>query len=178
MCGIIAKGDSPFAEQELGGALLYALDENNEIADYALSDGAGTYSMFDLGQGTFSIMADMVDYEPAFGTVSTDYVNAKTVNSSITLGNSALSVEEPTMILGEHVYPNPANAQITVSGITMQGIATMRIFSNTGMMISEFPVNINGSEISFPVNDLAIGSYMFQIMQNNTVMNGQFSIIR
>lgn len=176
--GIIAKGESPFAVQELGGALLYALDENNEIADYALSDGAGTYSMFDLGQGTFSIMADMVDYEPAFGTVSTDYVNAKTVNSSITLGNSALSVEEPTMILGEHVYPNPTNAQITVSGITMQGIATMRIFSNTGMMISEFPVNINGSEISFPVNDLAIGSYMFQIMQNNTVMNGQFSIIR
>jgi len=89
-----------------------------------------------------------------------------------------LSVEEPTMILGEQVYPNPANTQITVSGITMQGIATMRIFSNTGMMISEFPVNINGSDISFPVNDLAIGSYMFQIMQNNSVMNGQFSIIR
>ena len=176
--GIIAKGESPFAEQELGGALLYALDENNDIADYALSDGAGTYSMFDLGQGTFSIMADMVDYEPAFGTVTTDYVNARTVNSSITLGNNALSVEEPTMVRGENVYPNPANAQITVSGITMQGVVTMRIFSNTGIMITEFPVIINGDHIRFPVNDLAVGTYMFSIKQNNAIMNGQFSIIR
>lgn len=176
--GIITKGESPLAEQELGGALLYALDENNDIADYAMSDGAGTYSMFDLGQGTFSIMADMVDYEPAFGTVSTDYVQARTVNSSITLGNSALSVEEPTMVLGENVYPNPANAQITVSGISMQGSVTISVFSNVGIMISAFDVNINDGHITFPVNDLAIGTYMFRIMQNNTILNGQFSIIR
>jgi hypothetical protein len=45
-------------------------------------------------------------------------------------------------------------------------------------MISEFPVNINGNQITFPVNDLSVGSYMFRIMQNNAVMNGQFSIIR
>jgi hypothetical protein len=134
--------------------------------------------MFDLGQGTFSIMADMVDFEPAFGSISTDYVNARTVNSSITMGSSALSVEEPSMILGEDIYPNPANAQITISGITMQGDVTIRIFSNTGMMISEFPVNINGNYITFPVNDLAVGTYMFRIMQNNAIMNGQFSIIR
>jgi hypothetical protein len=176
--GMMTKGESPFAEQELGGALLFALDENNDIADYAMSDDAGTYSMFDLGQGTFSIMADMVDFEPAFGSISTDYVNARTVNSSITMGSSALSVEEPSMILGEDIYPNPANAQITISGITMQGDVTIRIFSNTGMMISEFPVNINGNYITFPVNDLAVGTYMFRIMQNNAIMNGQFSIIR
>ncbi len=176
--GMMTKSESPFAEQELGGALLFALDENNDIADYAMSDDAGTYSMFDLGQGTFSLMADMVDFEPAFGSISTDYVNAKTVNSSITMGSSALSVEEPSMILGEDVYPNPANAQITVSGITMQGDVIVRIFSNIGMMISEFPVNINGNQITFPVNDLSVGSYMFRIMQNNVVMNGQFSIIR
>jgi uncharacterized protein (DUF2141 family) len=176
--GMMTKAESPFAEQELGGALLFALDENNDIADYAMSDDAGTYSMFDLGQGTFSLMADMVDFEPAFGSISTDYVNARTVNSSITMGSSALSVEEPSMILGEDVYPNPANAQITVSGITMHGDVIVRIFSNTGMMISEFPVNINGNQITFPVNDLSVGSYMFRIMQNNAVMNGQFSIIR
>ena len=176
--GMMTKAESPFAEQELGGALLFALDENNDIADYAMSDDAGTYSMFDLGQGTFSLMADMVDFEPAFGSISTDYVNARTVNSSITMGSSALSVEEPSMILGEDVYPNPANAQITVSGITMQGDVIVRIFSNIGMMISEFPVNINGNQITFPVNDLSVGSYMFRIMQNNAVMNGQFSIIR
>lgn len=176
--GMMTKAESPFAEQELGGALLYALDENNDIADYAMSDNAGTYSMFDLGQDTYSIMADMVDFEPAFGTISTDYVNANTVNSSITMGSSALSVEEPSMILGEDVYPNPANAQITISGITMQGDVTIRIFSNTGMMISEFPVSINGNHITFPVNDLAIGAYMFRIVQNNSIMNGQFSIIR
>jgi hypothetical protein len=82
------------------------------------------------------------------------------------------------MILGEDVYPNPANAQITVSGITMHGDVIVRIFSNTGMMISEFPVNISGNQITFPVNDLSVGSYMFRIMQNNAVMNGQFSIIR
>ena len=94
------------------------------------------------------------------------------------MGSSALSVEEPSMILGEDVYPNPANTQITISGITMQGDVTVRIFSNTGMMISEFPVSINGNHIIFPVNDLAVGAYMFRIMQNNAVMNGQFSIIR
>ena len=123
-------------------------------------------------------MADMVDFEPAFGSISTDYVTARIVNSSITMGSSALSVEEPSMILGEDVYPNPANTQITISGITMQGDVTVRIFSNTGMMISEFPVSINGNHIIFPVNDLAVGAYMFRIMQNNAVMNGQFSIIR
>jgi hypothetical protein len=45
-------------------------------------------------------------------------------------------------------------------------------------MLSDFPVNIDGKHITFPVNDLATGTYMFQIMQNNSVMNGQFSIIR
>lgn len=176
--GMMAKSDSPLAEEILGGALLFALDENNDIADYAMSDNAGTYSMFDLGQGTFSIMADMVDFEPAFGTVSTDYANAMNVNSSITMGSSALSVEEPSMISGEDVYPNPASASITVSGIKMQGDVTIRIFSNTGMMMAEFPYTINGNHITFSVNDFATGSYMFQIMQNNAVMNGQFSIIR
>lgn len=134
--------------------------------------------MFDLGQGTFSIMADMVDYEPAFGSISTDYANTMIVNSSITMGSSALSVEEPQMVLGEDVYPNPANTQITVSGISMQGSVTIRIFSNVGILISEFPVNINDGQITFPVNDLAIGTYMFRIMQNNHIVNGQFSIIR
>lgn len=176
--GMMAKSDSPLAEEALGGALLFALDENNEIADYAMSDDAGTYSMFDLGQGTFSLMADMVDFEPAFGTVSTDYVNAMNVNSSITMGNSTLSADEPSMISGENVYPNPAHSQITISGFAMQGDVTIRIFSQAGMMLAEFPSSINGNHITFPVNDLAIGSYMFQIMQNNTVMNGQFSIIR
>ncbi len=176
--GMMAKAESPFAEVELGGALLFALDENNDIADYAMSDNAGTYSMFDLGQGTFSIMADMIDFEPAFGSISTDYVNARTVNSSITMGSSALSVDEPTNILGEDIYPNPANSFISISGLTFQGSATIRIYSTSGIMLSDFPVNIDGKHITFPVNDLATGTYMFQIMQNNSVMNGQFSIIR
>ena len=176
--GIIAKGESPFAEQELGGVLLYALDENNDIADYALSDGAGTYSMFDLGQGTFSIMADMVDYEPAFGTVSTDYVNAKTVNSSITLGNSTLSIEEPNMVLGEDIYPNPANSQVSVKGLKMQGNAMMRIFSTMGILLAEFPITIDGDHATFSVNDMASGTYMMQIVQGQTITGGQFTIIR
>jgi hypothetical protein len=176
--GVMTKSASPLAEQSLGGALLFALDENNEIADYAMTDDAGTYSMFDLGQGTFSIMADMVDFEPAFGTVSTDYVNALTVNNSITMGSSILSVEEPISIVGENIYPNPANSQVSVKGLAMQGNAMIRIFSTMGMMLAEFPITIDGDHATFSVNDFASGTYMMQIVQGQTISGGQFTIIR
>ena len=131
--GAMQKSDSPLAEQNLTGALIYALDENSDIADYAMSDNAGAYAMVDLGQGTFTLMADMVEFEPAFGTVSTDYVTAKAVNSAITMGSTTLSADD-RMITGDNVYPNPAASIINVKGLEFNGPARVQVYSAMGML--------------------------------------------
>ncbi|MGA1306562.1 MAG: T9SS type A sorting domain-containing protein [Candidatus Kapaibacteriota bacterium] len=175
--GSMLKSDSPLAEESLTGALIYAMDENNDIADYAMTDNAGTYAMVDLGQGTFTLMADMIDFEPSFGTVITDYVAALTVNSSITLGSTAMSADDRT-ISGDNVYPNPASSMITVNGLEFNGPAKMQIYSAMGIMISEFDIMIDGNTTSFDVNGLSSGSYMFRINGNQSQSSGQFIIAR
>jgi len=175
--GSMLKSDSPLAEESLTGALIYAMDENNDIADYAMTDNAGTYAMVDLGQGTFTLMADMIDFEPSFGTVITDYVAALTVNSSITLGSTAMSADDRT-ISGDNVYPNPASSLITVNGLEFNGPAKMQIYSAMGIMISEFDIMIDGNTTSFDVNGLSSGSYMFRINGNQSQSSGQFIIAR
>lgn len=175
--GSMLKSDSPLAEESLTGALIYAMDENNDIADYAMTDNAGTYAIVDLGQGTFTLMADMIDFEPSFGTVITDYVAALTVNSSITLGSTAMSADDRT-ISGDNVYPNPASSLITVNGLEFNGPAKAQIYSAMGIMISEFDIMIDGNTTSFDVNDLSSGSYMFRINGNQSQSSGQFIIAR
>jgi len=175
--GSMLKSDSPLAEESLTGALIYAMDENNDIADYAMTDNAGTYAMVDLGQGTFTLMADMIDFEPSFGTVITDYVAALTVNSSITLGSTAMSADDRT-ISGDNVYPNPASSLITVNGLEFNGPAKAQIYSAMGIMISEFDIMIDGNTTSFDVNGLSSGSYMFRINGNQSQSSGQFIIAR
>ncbi|MFZ9760400.1 MAG: T9SS type A sorting domain-containing protein [Candidatus Kapaibacteriota bacterium] len=175
--GSMLKSDSPLAEESLTGALIYAMDENNDIADYAMTDNAGTYAMVDLGQGTFTLMADMIDFEPSFGTVITDYVAALTVNSSITLGSTAMSADDRT-ISGDNVYPNPASSMITVNGLEFNGPAKAQIYSAMGIMISEFDIMIDGNTTSFDVNGLSSGSYMFRINGNQSQSSGQFIIAR
>jgi len=175
--GSMLKSDSPLAEESLTGALIYAMDENNDISDYAMTDNAGTYAMVDLGQGTFTLMADMIDFEPSFGTVITDYVAALTVNSSITLGSTAMSADDRT-ISGDNVYPNPASSLITVNGLEFNGPAKMQIYSAMGIMISEFDIMIDGNTTSFDVNGLSSGSYMFRINGNQSQSSGQFIIAR
>lgn len=175
------KSDAPLAEQNLGGALIVALDENNEIADYSMSDNAGSYAMYDLGQGTFSIMADMVDYEPSFGTVSTDYVMAADVQKDLTLGSSALSINDPISIQGENVYPNPASQNVTISGLNgHEGNGLVRVYSMMGMMLGEFPIVVENNRTHFSVASLPVGHYMFSIVSNTdkAMFGGQFSIIR
>lgn len=175
--GAMQKSDSPLAEQNLTGALIYALDENSDIADYAMSDNAGAYAMVDLGQGTFTLMADMVEFEPAFGTVSTDYVTAKAVNSAITMGSSTLSADD-RMITGDNVYPNPAASIINVKGLEFNGPARVQVYSAMGMLISEYTITIDNNATSFAVNGLSTGSYMFRIIGNQTQTSGQFIIAR
>jgi len=175
--GSMLKSDSPLAEESLTGALIYAMDENNDIADYAMTDNASTYAMVDLGQGKFTLMADMIDFEPSFGTVITDYVAALTVNSSITLGSTAMSADDRT-ISGDNVYPNPASSLITVNGLEFNGPAKMQIYSAMGIMISEFDIMIDGNTTSFDVNGLSSGSYMFRINGNQSQSSGQFIIAR
>ncbi|MGA1249583.1 MAG: T9SS type A sorting domain-containing protein [Candidatus Kapaibacteriota bacterium] len=175
--GSMLKSDSPLAEESLTGALIYAMDENNDIADYAMTDNAGTYAMVDLGQGTFTLMADMIDFEPSFGTVITDYVAALTVNSSITLGSTAMSADDRT-ISGDNVYPNPASSMITVNGLEFNGPAKAQIYSAMGIMISEFDIMIDGNTTSFDVNGLSSGSYMFRINGIQSQSSGQFIIAR
>lgn len=175
--GAMQKSDSPLAEQNLTGALIYALDENSDIADYAMSDNAGAYAMVDLGQGTFTLMADMVEFEPAFGTVSTDYVTAKAVNSAITMGSTTLSADD-RMITGDNVYPNPAASIINVKGLEFNGPARVQVYSAMGMLISEYTITIDNNVTSFAVNGLSTGSYMFRIIGNQTQTSGQFIIAR
>lgn len=126
-------------------------------------------------------MADMVDYEPSFGTVSTDYVMAADVQKDLTLGSSALSINDPISIQGENVYPNPASQNVTISGLNgHEGNGLVRVYSMMGMMLGEFPIVVENNRTHFSVASLPVGHYMFSIVSHSdkAMFGGQFSIIR
>lgn len=173
------KTDSPLTELSVGGAFIYAVDENNEISDYCLSDDNGVYSIDELGQGLFTLIADKIDFEGYQSVITTDYSTIPNVVKNITLNSNSVSdVQENVFGSSFTVYPNPTTSILSIALPHYNGQATIQIFSSLGIINAEQIIECQNGVAQVSVQDLPAGSYTFRIMNNQSVITGQFIIIR
>jgi len=173
------KTDSPLTELSVGGAFIYAVDDNNEISDYCLSDDKGIYSIDELGQGLFTLIADKIDFEGYQSVITTDYTTIPTVVKNITLNSNSISdVQENAFGSSFTVYPNPTTSILSIALPHYNGPATIQIFSSLGTINAEQTIECQNGAAQVSVQDLPVGSYSFRIMNNQSVITGQFIIIR
>ncbi|MGE5398803.1 MAG: carboxypeptidase regulatory-like domain-containing protein [Ignavibacteriales bacterium] len=139
----------------VNGALSLVADEKGNLAGYAIADGKGQYTVDGLTAGTYSLSADMFEYEEtAPEYVSLTSANVIPVVSFTMVMASVTSTPEnegiaPAEYTLKQNYPNPFNPSTTIKfSITNNGFVTLKVY------------NILGKEVATLMNEeKAAGSY-------------------
>ena len=89
------------------------------------------------------------------------------------------AMEEGSQGIESHIrpalsfFPNPANSEITISGISA-GTCTIRLFDSSGRLLNEVVSTATQSTISYMLDkDVPSGFYLIQTIQNNRTLCGR-----
>ncbi|MCE1190098.1 MAG: carboxypeptidase regulatory-like domain-containing protein [Ignavibacteria bacterium] len=110
------------SREVINGAFMYALDQNGQVASYAITDKNGNYEIADLAPGMYSVVSDILGYKQYVAVdVSIDYVAnsekvlAVTVTPETYGTNAVIDSKVPTSFVLNQNYPNPFNPTTTIS---------------------------------------------------------------
>jgi hypothetical protein len=73
------------------------------------------------------------------------------------------------------VFPNPASQIITVKHEAVQKLATATVFNIEGRKLMTIPLASNSSQTSFSIEQLPIGNYLLQYVDEKQVQTVKFS---
>jgi hypothetical protein len=89
------------------------------------------------------------------------------------------AMEEGSQGIESHIrtslsfFPNPANSEITISGISA-GTCTIRLFDSSGRLLNEVVSTATQSTIRYMLDkDVPSGFYLIQTIQNNRTLCGR-----
>ena len=120
-----------------------------------------------------------IDFEGYQSVITTDYTTIPNVVKNITLNSNSISdVQENVFGSSFTVYPNPTTSILSIALPHYNGPATLQIFSSLGTINAEQTIECQNGAAQVSVQDLPVGSYSFRIINNQSVITGQFVIIR
>lgn len=162
----------------IGGASIFALDANNELAGYAFSDEAGNFVLSGLVPGTYKVMANAAGYNDSrVFNITLDYISQTSANLSFIIEPFGVtSNEDKSSVVSnfdlKQNYPNPFNPSTSISfSIPQQEKVTLKIYNVLGNVVAtlvddvkpagSYTINFDGSQLSSGVYfyKLETGSY-------------------
>lgn len=165
------------------GAFVFAL-RNGEVAGYAITDGAGNYTIDGLSPGSYSVFVDKVGYnESASKDVNVSYDLAGSPvngNASFTI-NSVLSVSvsstvQPTTYSLEQNYPNPFNPSTTIKySLPNNSAVSLKVYNLIGQEVATLINSFQTSgeyAVTFNASNLSSGVYFYRLE------SGSFSVVK
>ncbi len=166
--GIIKQDGGVQATNGIMGSLVVAIDEAGDVVDFAMTTEEGAYEMTQLGLGASTIIADRIGFEPTTESVTFD---PQTLTKEVSIGliKVVSSVEVPTDLVGTtiNLYPNPASENATISFPSVDGMATVRVISAAGLVLSNEAFTATNGTTSFSINTSSLPSGMVMVHVTN-----------
>ncbi len=172
----------------VNGATVYAIDNNNEIAGFAITNSKGRYIMDDVLPGVYTITADKVDYYVV--NTNTADVNAgnnfsATADLSINPGvvNDVKSeVSEITSYELYQNFPNPFNPSTTIKyALLKNGEVSLKVYNILGKEVSTLVnryQNAGVYSVTFDASALSSGVYFYTLEANGITMTKKLTLLK
>jgi len=166
------------SSEPISGVTVRAMTSEGNSVDWALSKTNGTYSLNNLVQGSFKIVAEKNGYEKFETTISLNE-NDESFNKDIILFAKAASVDDNQQIQQVAVYPNPATSTLNVNLDLNSNNTNIQILNAAGNVVFENNYSsINSEKLTINVENLAQGNYYLIIKNQSGSYQGSFAIVR
>lgn len=164
--GTIKIGDAPAGADAIAGALVFAIDENDQVTDFDVTDHNGEFNLSGLPWGDYTVMANKVGYKTLTQTTEVDETTtSRDFTFSLDLEEDPSSVDETNLLETASVYPNPADGDIFLSFEAGAGTTRISILNSLGetALAWEIETNPGFNSINYDVKSLPAGAYYVKI---------------
>ncbi|HPI21527.1 MAG TPA: carboxypeptidase regulatory-like domain-containing protein, partial [Candidatus Kapabacteria bacterium] len=153
--------------EPISGVTVRAMTSEGNSVDWALSKSNGKYSLKNLVQGSFKIVAEKNGYEKFETTISLNE-NDNEFSKDIILFAKAASVKDQQEVQQVAVYPNPASSTLNVNLDLNSNNTNIQILNAAGNVVFENNYSsINSEKLTINVENLAQGNY-YLIIKNQS----------
>ena len=170
------------------GAVVYVIDENNNIVNYAVSDQNGSYRVEGLLPGNYSVLSDKMYYiNQSNHSVVIDYNTNmfKTLAFIMSFDNLTgvgNDLETPSSFSLHQNYPNPFNPSTNISfSVSELRNVSLKIYDILGKEVSTL-VNENlapGSySVTFNASSLPSGMYFYKLQAGDFTSVKKMTLIK
>ncbi len=172
----------------VSGAFVFALDNNQQISAYGISDQNGNYIIAGLVPGSYNITADKYGYTSnQTSNVSLDYNGNYTSSASFTMSPvDVTSINTTSGTVSNYQlyqnYPNPFNPTTMIKfSVPVASRVTLKVYNVLG---SEVATLVNGEKpvgnysVSFNGSNLASGVYFYQLKAGSFVQTKKLVLLK
>ncbi|MFA7362148.1 MAG: carboxypeptidase regulatory-like domain-containing protein [Candidatus Kapaibacterium sp.] len=170
------------------GAVVYVVDENNDIVNYAVSDQNGVYRVEGLMPGNYTVKSDKIYYmNQSSHSVVLDYNTnmfkslafVMTIDNVTGIGSDP---ETPSTFALSQNYPNPFNPSTTISfSVSELRNVSLKIYDILGQEVSTL-VSENlapGSySVTFNASSLPSGMYFYKLQAGDFTSVKKMTLIK
>jgi protocatechuate 3,4-dioxygenase beta subunit len=172
----------------VNGAFVFALDANQQVSAYGITDQNGNYTIAGLTPGSYSISTDKYGYTSTqTSTVSLDYNSNFTSSASFTMTpTDVTSINSNSGTIQNYKlyqnYPNPFNPTTVIKySVPMASRVTLKVYNILG---SEVATLVNGEKavgnynVTFNGSNLASGIYFYQLKAGGFVQTKKLVLMK
>ncbi len=166
-------------------AIVYVLDEQGEVSDFALTDAAGYFAMSEVSEGNCKLLVDKVGFNTFEKSLTNDYTKSFSSNVDVVLELEVAGVEEEQVRFESvYVYPNPAqNVANLIIKSTGTSKAVLRIMDVMGNVVVSKTIELSFDETGdshTPINisSYAQGIYIIELISGSTRTQTKLNVIR
>ncbi len=181
--GTIKNGGSEVQSSEgISGALVYLIDQNGRISDYALTDNSGSFQVNELGEGDYQVIVDKIGFNTVVTSADFDYSSRSLIETDIPMSEGATTgVEDPLGVITQvDVYPNPAADFVSVRFNAVNGTGAITLYDNAGLQVlTQAITGTNGpNKVQLNTSSLASGVYFLRIQIDSFVSSVELRVVR
>ncbi len=172
----------------VNGAIVFALDDNQQISSYGITNANGNYTIAGLIPGSYTISTDKYGYTSTqTSTVSLDYNGNYSSSASFTITpDNVTSVNSKSTTVSNFElyqnYPNPFNPTTVIKySVPVASKITLKVYNVLG---SEIKTLVNSEKaagnysVEFNGSNLASGIYFYQLKAGNFVQTKKFVLMK
>ncbi len=163
-----ANGNSNLVDTYVPGTVLYVYSSSGEVIDFAIADADGNYLMQGLSEGTNTLLADKVGYDPSITNVTTDYKANRDVTADVLLLAQVEASVNDIITIGVSVYPNPANDVVNVQLAENSNVTSVELIDLSGAFRVQPAYNLSNGIVTIQLNELGTGIYLMSIETGNS----------